>query len=90
MLPDHERYWHHVAHLDMADADKHDLIHIVFQAMQSHVDRAFGDDPVQVALGQNSSKGACASEDVIDLSKGEYCTSNLSQTFNDKKGANEL
>lgn len=90
MLSDYERYWHHVDHLDMADADKHDLINIVFQAMQSHVDRAFGDDPVQVALGEHNAERARASEDVIDLSKDEYCTSDLSQTFNDKKGTHEL
>ena len=88
MLPDIERYWHHVDHLDMADADKHDLINIVFKAMQSHVDRAFGVDPVQVALGKNHADCARASEDVIDLSKDEYCASDLSKTFNDKKGTN--
>ena len=89
MLPDYERYWHHVDHLDMADANKHVLINIVFQAMQNHVDRAFGDDPVQVALNEHSAERARASEDVIELSKDEYHASDLSQTFNDKKGTHK-
>ncbi|MEL6118141.1 MAG: hypothetical protein AAFR49_00530 [Pseudomonadota bacterium] len=90
MLPDPERYWHHVAHLDMTDARKIDIINTVFQAMQSQVDRAFGDDPVQLAVAASCAKRASHSSDVIDLSKDDYCTSDLSQTFNDKKGTRKL
>ena len=90
MLPDQERYWHHVAHLDMSDAHKIDIINTVFQAMQSQVDRAFGDDPVQVAVAARGTKRALPAPDVIDLSKGDYSASDLSQSFNDKNGTNEL
>lgn len=87
MLPDPKRYWHHVEHFDMNDAEKTELINMVFCAMQSGVDRAFGDDPVQMALADNGSEIASSKHDVIDLSKDDYSASDLSQTFNDKKGA---
>ena len=90
MLPDPERYWHHVAHLDMTDARKIDFINTVFQAMQSQVDRAFGDDPVQLAVAASDAKCALSASDVIDLSKDDYSASGVSQTFNDKKGTNAI
>ena len=43
-------YWHHVAHFDMPDDRKAELLFAVWRIMQSFVDRAFGDDPVQQAL----------------------------------------
>jgi len=86
MLPDPARYWHHVAHLDMADAQKTELINIVFRAMQSEVDRAFGHDPVQVVMATKRGKDALPAPDVIDLSMDDYHVTELSQTFNDKKG----
>lgn len=86
MLPVHKRYWHHVDHLDVSDARKIEIINTVHRAMQSGVDRAHGDDPVQLALTNNSSKRASSASDVIDLPKGEYWDASLTQTFNDKKG----
>lgn len=47
---DADKYRHHVAHLDMPDDRKAELLFSVWQIMQSFVDRAFGDDPVQLAL----------------------------------------
>ena len=47
---DAEKYRHHVAHFDMPDDRKAELLFAVWQIMQSFVDRAFGDDPVQLAL----------------------------------------
>lgn len=86
MLPDPKRYWHHVAHLDMTDAQKIEIINIVHRAMQSGVDLAFGDDPTQLALADNSAKRASSTDDVLDLPKGEYCDASLTKTFNNKKG----
>ena len=70
----------------MSDARKIELINIVHRAMQSGVDRAHGDDLVQLAMAERTTKRALPSQTVIDLSKDEYCVANLSQTFNDKKG----
>ncbi|MFY9294267.1 MAG: hypothetical protein WAP03_26825 [Methylorubrum rhodinum] len=45
--PDLDRYRPYVAHLDMPEAAKDDMLLAVYRTMQSFVDRAFGDDPVQ-------------------------------------------
>lgn len=44
---DLSRYREHVAHLDMPDAAKDELLNVVWRIMGNFVDRAFGDDPVQ-------------------------------------------
>jgi hypothetical protein len=41
------KYRDHVAHLDMSEAAKDDLLNVVWRIMGNFVDRAFGDDPVQ-------------------------------------------
>jgi hypothetical protein len=45
-----DTYSHHVAHFDMPDDKKAELLFAVWQIMRSFVDRAFGDDPVQLAV----------------------------------------
>lgn len=47
---DLSRYLHYIAHLDMPLEAKIELLRVVQVMMQSFVDRAFGDDPVQLAL----------------------------------------
>jgi hypothetical protein len=47
---DVEQYLHHLAHLDMALPLKIALVRSVRDLMQGFVDRAFGDDPSQLAL----------------------------------------
>ena len=47
---DPQTYRHHVAHFDMPEDRKTELLFAVGQIMQSFVDRAFGDDPVQQVL----------------------------------------
>lgn len=42
-------YLHHLARLDMPLAGKIELLRTLQEMMQSFVDRAFGDDPVQLA-----------------------------------------
>ncbi|MEP5731716.1 MAG: hypothetical protein ABJL67_20340 [Sulfitobacter sp.] len=86
MLPDTRKYWHHVDRLDVSDAQKSELINIVFRAMQSGVDRAFQDDPVQMALASRGHERAFKANDVVELSKDDYRTAELAQTFNDQKG----
>ena len=47
---DFSRYLHHLAHLDLPLKAKIELLRVVQDIMCSFVDRAFGDDPVQLAL----------------------------------------
>src|SRR5690606_21479071 len=47
---DLEKYRRHVAHLDMPEERKTELLRVIWNIMQNFVDRAFGDDPVQQAL----------------------------------------
>ena len=86
MLPDTRKYWRHVERLDVPDAQKSELINIVFRAMQSGVDRTFQDDPVQVALHAGRDKRALPADDVVELSRDDYRSADLKQAFNDKKG----
>ncbi|MCB1471016.1 MAG: hypothetical protein KDK08_28510 [Rhizobiaceae bacterium] len=53
---DIEKYLVHLAHLDMALPLKVELIRSLRVIMQSFVDRAFGDDPVQLAGNSGRNK----------------------------------
>jgi hypothetical protein len=64
-----DRYLVHVAHLDLALPLKIELIRALRGIMQSFVDRAFGDDPVQQALlpeGKSIQKDDPASTSVVE------------------------
>lgn len=66
---DLEKYRKHVAHFDLPEEKKTELLRIVWKIMQSFVDRAFGDDPVQLARGRgdkSEQKDAPDSLPVID------------------------
>lgn len=72
--PDLERYRPYVAHLDMPEARKADLLLAVWRIMQNAVDRAFGDDPVQRRHGlgdKGCGKDESAALPVIDLDNDE-------------------
>lgn len=43
------RYLRHVDHLDLPEDRKAELLRAIYQIMQNFVDRAFGDDPAQLA-----------------------------------------
>lgn len=45
---DLSRYRRHVDHLDLPEDRKAELLRAIYQIMQNFVDRAFGDDPVQL------------------------------------------
>lgn len=66
--PDLGKYRRHVEHFDLTDAQKADLLLAVWRIMQSFVDRAFGDDPVQQAraVRERALRGGPA-RPVIDL-----------------------
>lgn len=47
--PDLDRYWPHVAHLDISDDRKREVIRAVYRVMQNTIDRIFGEDSTQLA-----------------------------------------
>ncbi len=47
-----DRYLGHIAHLDLPLEVKINLIRVLHEMMRSFVDRAFGEDPVQLAVIQ--------------------------------------
>lgn len=51
------KYRRHVEHLDLSDREKTELLAALWQIMESFVDRAFGDDPVQQAQQQIVRRG---------------------------------
>lgn len=89
--PDLDRYRHHVAHLDLSEARKTELLQAVQQIMRSFVDRAFGDDAAQLCRNSvDSGEVAREGEDlaVIDLQpisefKG---TGEIAPVFNEQGG----
>lgn len=84
MAPNPDKYRKHVDHFDLTDIAKDELIHTIHVFMESFVDRAFGDDPVQLCIDLKASKYASFESNVIDLEKSEY--QSLTQTFNTPKG----
>lgn len=53
---DPARYRHHLAHLNMSEDAQAELLDVLWRMMGSFVDRAFGDDPTQLALKAGDSR----------------------------------
>lgn len=53
---DPTRYRHHLAHLNMSAEAQAELLRVLWQMMGSFVDRAFGDDPTQLAVKAGDSR----------------------------------
>lgn len=56
MTPDLEKYRRHVAHFDLPEEEKTELLRTIWQIMQSFVDRAFGEDSVQLAVEKSDAE----------------------------------
>jgi len=82
-----EKYLAHLAHLDMALPMKIELIRSLHAIMQSFVDRAFGDDPVQQALYPESKSIEMADPNLAPMIELNITTDNqtedLSTAFRD-------
>ncbi len=83
---DADRYRHHVAHMGMTSAQEHDVLDAVWRMMRSFVDRAFGDDAVQLARNAGDSHGETREVDAsvrLDLmqSPNENNNSDLASAF---------
>lgn len=87
---DIQKYRKHVEGFDLTDQEKDELIRVVRRIMQNFVDRAFGDDPVQMCQALNGAKRALHAPVVIDLKAREISRTDIELTgaFNnqDKKG----
>lgn len=83
---DIEKYRKHVASFGLAKEHEDELIQAVCDVMKNAVDRAFGDDPVQICQSSNSAKNALPAPVVINLESKEISrsTMNLTGAFNDK------
>ena len=86
MPHDIQKYRKHVEAFDLTDHQKDELIRVVQSIMQNFVDRAFGDDPVQMCQTLNGSKRALDAPVVIDLEAREISRTDieLTDTFNHK------
>lgn len=82
-----QKYRKHVEKFDLSDQEKDELICVVQSIMQNFVDRAFGDDPVQLCHDPDNSKDALDEPVVIDLVAREISRSDitLTDTFNENK-----
>lgn len=87
MTQDIQKYRKHVDNFDLSDQEKDELIRVVQSIMQNFIDRAFGDDPVQLCHNPDNSKDALAKPVVIDLVAREISRSDitLTDTFNENK-----
>lgn len=54
MKPDIEAYRKYVDHFDIPEEQKIEFIHTVWRMMESFVDRAFGEDSVQLSLASKA------------------------------------
>lgn len=81
MLLDPEKYLHHLEGYDMSAAKKRELIHSVAAIMQSFIDRAAGNDPVQLRLvAKHDNRTATPRAGSSDKKK-------LSDTFKEASGS---
>lgn len=96
MVEGPEKYLAHLAHLDMPLAMKIELIAALQAIMQSFVDRAFGDDPVQqigrqraTLAGTSDTEDAGGTPPVVDLAPAtpmETDDNDLTGAFRDHAG----
>lgn len=84
-----EKYRRHVAHLDLPEERKTELLAAVWAIMGSFVDRAFGDDPAQLCrrpVGQNPAEDEIHDSAVVSSSSKQHgnTQNRLSRTFSAK------
>lgn len=86
MPPNLAKYRNHLAPFDLSEVRKDEIIHMIYNAMDSFVSRAFEDDPTQVCIEGQVAKNALPESAVLDLAGQIDVTNNLSTTFNATKG----
>jgi len=70
MQPDIDKYLSYLDGFDLSKDEKIEFIHTAWSVSESCLDRALGDDPVQMALRERHSKRAIESDLMIEFSKG--------------------
>lgn len=89
MVFDPQKYIKHVDHYDISSEQKLELVHILRKMMQSFVDRAFRDDPVQHCLELQPAIRALVGPDVLDSTDYPKPTKTISGTFTEISKDNE-
>lgn len=86
MPPHLDKYRKHLAPFDLSEVRKDEIIHMIYNAMDSFVSRAFEDDPTQICIEGQVVKNALPESAVLDSAGHVGTTQNLSETFNATKG----
>lgn len=86
MPPHLDKYRKHLAPFDLSEAREEQIIHMIYNAMDSFVSRAFEDDPTQICIEGQVVKNALPDSAVLDSASHVGTTRNLSETFNATKG----
>ncbi len=88
MSANFEKYRPFVDHFDLNECGKQELVKNVWAIMENAIDRALDSDPSQTAMAdairgvdENVTKRALDSGTVVDLSKDEYHTLELTKIF---------
>jgi len=81
MTPDIDKYRAYVDRFDLTEEQKIELIHTVWQIMENFADRAFGNDPTQLALADREAKNAFGEPPVLDFEKAPRQSETLTNAF---------
>jgi len=85
MQPDIDKYLRYLDGFDLSQDEKIEFIHTAWAISESCLDRALGDDPVQLALRERTSKRAIESSLMIEFSKGADGTYSDKQISKNRK-----
>lgn len=86
MPPHLDKYRKHLAPFGLSEVREEQIIHMIYNAMDSFVSRAFEDDPTQICIEGQVVKNALPESTVLDSTGHADTTRNLSETFNATKG----
>lgn len=80
---DPERYRHHLAHLDMSESARSELLAVIWRIMESAVDRAFGEDAAQLARIAGDKRASARDRRAAAAVSSDYPTHNDDETLAD-------
>ncbi|MDG1334580.1 MAG: hypothetical protein P8P53_00820 [Tateyamaria sp.] len=86
MPPHLDKYRKHLAPYKLGETREDEIIHMVYNSMDSFVSRNFEDDPTQICIEGQMVKNALPELAVLDSADHVDVTNNLSATFNAVKG----
>jgi hypothetical protein len=84
MAPDIEKYRQFVDGFDLSEEEKIELIHTIWNVMESFADRAFGLNSAQQAIALRDAKSAFDGGPVLELKAEEVGRKSIKPTFERK------